>query len=433
MNKTLKIVLACSLAANVVFAFGIIGGFFSFPNPTPSQTSNANHAGKAAASSLSPESAKEIKALLAGAEPETLRDQLNALGLPQELARAIVNARIWNHYKERERAITHRRADELNRRPYWQQNKNTPEDLALRRAEQTELRELRRSADEEARRVLGSGDNIYAQMRMSYLPPEKIEHMGSIERDYSDLRSQTYEEMSGFRMPDDAEKLKLLDEEKQNDILALLSPEEREMHDLRNSQTAQRVQSQYNNVSLSEAEYKTIYSLQKSIDEKYDTSALSMMMAYGNSIDHSALSEIYRARSEAQKEVDSQIKEIIGPERWAGYELNQRSDYRSLQSAAQRFNLSNDSVAQTYQTRNDVAGEAKRISDDKNLNATQKNAAYAALAEQASNQIRATLGDDIGNAYINNSLSWLKNLPKGGTVHIDERGNVYVAAPRPQR
>ena len=81
--------------------------------------------------------------------------------------------------------------------------------------------------------------------------------------------------------------------------------------------------------------------------------------------------------------------------------------------------------------RNDTASEAKRISDDAILSNDQKNAAYAALAEQASAQIKSVLGDDVGDAYINNALAWLKDLPKGGNVKIDAKGNVSVSQPKP--
>ena len=122
---------------------------------------------------------------------------------------------------------------------------------------------------------------------------------------------------------------------------------------------------------------------------------------------------------------------MLGDARYAEYVRGQRQDYKTLQAAAERFNLGADTVAQTYQVREDTAGEAKRISDDKNLDAAQKAEAYAALAEQATAQIRAALGGEVGDAYISNALPWLKNLPKGGNVTIDSGGNVRVSQPKP--
>jgi len=136
------------------------------------------------------------------------------------------------------------------------------------------------------------------------------------------------------------------------------------------------------------------------------------------------------ARAQAQKELDAQIKSALGDERYADYQRAQRSDYQTLQAAAQRFDLSSETVAQTYQVREDTAAAAQQISNDKNLNADEKNQAYSALADQATAQIRASLGDEVGDAYINNALQWLKQLPQGGTVRVSEDGgNVYVSPP----
>ncbi|MDR1011001.1 MAG: hypothetical protein LBM04_07705, partial [Opitutaceae bacterium] len=137
------------------------------------------------------------------------------------------------------------------------------------------------------------------------------------------------------------------------------------------------------------------------------------------------------ARAEEQKNIDAQIKDMLGDARYAEYVRGQRQDYQTLQAAAQRFNLSVDTVAQTYQAREDAADGAKRISDDKSLDDAGKKEAYAALAARATGQIREALGDEVGDAYINNALGWLKNLPKGGTVKIDSQGNVSVTPPKP--
>lgn len=146
------------------------------------------------------------------------------------------------------------------------------------------------------------------------------------------------------------------------------------------------------------------------------------------SADYSGISK--SERDAAQNEVDAQIRDALGAERYASFLRAQRDDYQTLQAAARRFNLGAETVAQTYQVREVTAVEAKRISDDKSLDAGQKVEAYAALAEQATAQIRASLGDEVGDAYINNALPWLKNLPKGGNVTINERGNVSVSQPK---
>ena len=436
MSKILKIILVCSLAANAVWAIGTMGGYFSSAKSSSKNAHTAATAAKAAAKSadaLSPEAAQELKTLLSEADPVTLRDRLNAIGLPKEQVRTLVAERIYSRYNERIREINKEQTEVFTQHPYWQQWSLSAEERERQRAQQSELQKLGLAVRDEVIKVLGPDENPfpYSRSRNAFLPPEKAAQMEAIERDYNEMRSQLYGDMSGFPMPGDSEKMKLLEEEQRNDTLALLSPEEREMNDLRNSRSAQTVQSQYSNrLKMSEDEYKAVYALQKSLDDTYDMSR--MLDGAGNITDRDAWNEMMNARSKAQEEMQAQIKDMVGPERWAEYMQSQNPDYYMLQAAARRFNLSDDTVAQTYQARTNAANEVKRISDDKTLSETQKNEAYSELSERAMNQIRATLGDDVGNAYIDRALPWLKKLPDGGRINFDDRGNVYVTPSRRQ-
>ena len=413
MNKTLKIVLVLSLAANAIWLLGSVAGYFSV---TKTPAINAGPGMNA-----TPQAAKEINALLSTSDMVALRDKLKAMGLSDDVVRSIVGARISSRYNARAREIFQAAIENAKQQPYWRGSLGFSSFMSLSPEQQKELRELGREASQESKRVLGDSDisYSYSSLRYPFLSPEKAQQLRDIESDYGELRLQIMQEMSGFRMPGDSEKLKLLDTEKERDLQAALTPEEREANNLRNSPTAASLKRKLAGFDATEDEYKTIFALQNALDEKYPTSSLG----YVGGAD---MTELFRARSEAQKEVDSQIQAALGSDRYAEYVRATRSDYQSLMAAAQRFNLSADTVAQTYQARDAAAGDARRISDDKSLSAEEKTQAYAALAEQAQGQIRAALGDEVGDAYINNALPWLKNLPKGGRVMVDSRGNVHL-------
>ena len=431
MNKTLKIILVCSLAANAIWAIGAISGYFSSAKLSSKNTSSIV-SGKTAAKSadgLSPEAAKELKTLLTEADPVTLRDRLTALGLPKEQVRKLVTDRIMSRYNEKSREIDKAKGD----RPYWQQWYVSAEERERMNSQWRELQTLLRVARDEIYKVLGSDENniFDPHLRTAFLPPEKAAQLNAIDHDYNDMRTQLFDEMSGFSMPGDKERLKVLEDEKQRDMLALMTPEEREMNDLRNSQSAQTVQSRFGaRFKLSEDEYKAIYAMQKSIDETYDKSRAED--GVGRISDPETWARMIQGRVKAEEEMVAQVKDMVGSERWEEYLRYQRSDYDMLQAAARRFNFSDDTVAQTYQTRTNAANEAKRISDDTTLSEAQKTAAYSELSARAINQIRASLGDDVGNAYIDRALPWLKKLPAGGRINVDERGNVFLSSPRAQ-
>jgi len=293
--------------------------------------------------------------------------------------------------------------------------------------QEKELSALGREVRKQVNQVLGADGEIptYSQIRYAFLSPDKAEQLSELWSDYYELRDQAKREMSGFHLPSDDAKLKLIDDEEKRDMEALLTPEEKKAYDLRNSETARQVQGALAGFDASQEEYDVIYALKQGLEEKYPMNTY-LMSLYGGA----DVAEFRQARNAAEKEVNAQIKQTLGDARYADYARGQRQDYQTLQAAAQRFNLSAETVAQTYQVRDDAANQAKQISDDKNLSVEQKNAAYAALAEQASAQSKTALGDEIGDAYINNALVWLKNLPKGGRVVIGPKGDVYVAEPR---
>ena len=429
MNKPVKLVLIFSIAVNASWVVGVAAGWLSFGKKSSDADAQAQAgANVSGAGAFSPKAAKEAAALLATDDAAMLRDKLRSLDLPEDVVQAIVKARIWSRYDAHWRETTEASRQEALQRPYWRTSPR--EDGKVFMSDQwRELVTLWHETDKQTKQILGKNDRDppgYFEMRYAFLPSDKAEQLQGIQFDYNQMRSKVSEETSGFSMPGDDAKLKLLDEEYKRDVAALLTPDEKTADDLRNSSTASRLQRAFAGFDGTEEEYMTIFALQQGLDEKYTSDAAMAARMSG-----ADMTEYDRAQAEAQKAVDAQIKETLGDARYAEYVRGQRGDYRTLLAAAQRFNLDADTVAQTYQARDDAANEAQRISDDTSLSTAQKNEAYAALAEQATGQIRETLGDDVGDAYINNALVWLKNLPKGGSVTVDEKGNVKVSQPKP--
>ncbi|OAM90853.1 hypothetical protein AW736_05990 [Termitidicoccus mucosus] len=411
-----------SIVVNVVLFVGFEAGYISIKKSsvdgTPPKHKDSNV--------FSSEAAKATKALLTTDDMTALRDTLRTLGLPDDVAREIVKARIASRHTARLREIGYA-ALEAARQPYWRPKRNYTGGLLGYSSEQNqEMRDINREVENEVTQLFGTDKASASVSKYAFLPPEKSMQLSELESDYLDLKIRASIEMAGFGMPGDEEKLKLIDKENERDKLALLTPEEKEADELRNSSTARRMKDNLAGFDMSEEEYKAIFALRHALDEKFYDSIAWRVAALGG-----GLSELRKARDEEQKSVEARIKDMLGDARYAEYVRGQRQDYQSLIAAAERFNLGADTVAQTYQVRNDTASEAKRISDDAILSNDQKNAAYAALAEQASAQIKSALGDDVGDAYINNALAWLKNLPKGGNVKIDAKGNISVSQPKP--
>jgi len=434
MTKTLKLILLLSLAANALLLLGVAAGLFSLGKPAATAHTVAKRA--PTNKTLSPEAATAATALLTLDDPAALRDRLRAMGLSEDMVRTIVTASIKSRHAARLREIDNEAVEAFQKKPYWQHNVGGVTKSWYWTAEQIKEQDaISRDEQEQIKQVLGEDGatgitdirTLYAaQALMNYsafLPPEKAARLSGIDRDYDDLRTQMLVEMAGFRMPGDDAKLKLLDDEKQRDIQALLTLDEQAAMKLHDSPSASLLQGTFSAFDGTEEEYKAIFALKSASTEKF-MEALSMS-SYGG-VDVS-----YQKQFAEEETIEAQIKTLLGDERYAQYQRAERGDYSSLLAAAQRFNLSPETVSQTYQARDDAVTEAMRISSDESLTTGQRKQAYAALTEQATAQIRATLGDDIGDAYIDNALDWFKQLSKGGTVHtLPKTGDVFVVPPR---
>ena len=428
MNKTLKLVLILSLVANAVWLLGSAAGFFSFGKPPDA---NARARSTAVADkTLSPEAAKTAVALLSTDDMAALHDRLREMGLPNNVVSAIVKGRIDSRYAARIREIDKAGLDALRQTPYWRAKFDPTGVMPTHYSGEydKELSAINREKRTQFREILGDdGDTGLTRAIYPFLPDDKVARLSDIQSDYYDLRTQMIREMAGFRMPEDEAKLKMLDEEQHRDTQALLTPDEQMASNSRNSFIAAKLQQTFAGFDGTEEEYKAIFALQDAVVKKYDMT--STMSLYGGVNTQDQSSEL----SDALQGVETQIKDMLGDERYAEYQRAQRWDYQTLQAAAQRFDLAPETVSQAYQARDNAATEAQRISDDNDMDADQKTQAYIALAEQATAQIRAALGDNVGDAYINNALGWLKNLPKGGTVQTDNLGNVRLTPPKPAK
>jgi hypothetical protein len=421
MSNPLKTLLAVSLSLNAILLFGMIGVYFSCKG-TSRGTAAGDNMNETPMSVVGTRAAARLPA---SDDPAALRDALKRLGLPDDVVREMVRGYLFGRVEARRGEIL---AEAASARPYWQRR---PGSWLPYSAEQLrELSELQRNAEEQMGRLFGADSILsgWEKARYDFLPVEKAARLRSLESDYRDMRNLILQEMAGFKTADDTVRLALLEKEKESDLLALLTPEEREAYELRHSSTAAGLKAETTGFAMTEDEYKMLHALHRELDEKYPYPSAEDVVTGGVTPDYA---KIFAARREAEKKMEEQLKESLGAERYADYERGTRKDYQSLQAAAERFNLSAETVSRAYDARTAAVDEAVRISDDKSLTAEQKKEKYEAVAGEAIEKIRASLGNEIGDAYINNSLGWLKELPKGGRVSISQNGAVRVSQPRP--
>lgn len=418
--KALPLLLAASLVANAALVTTVV---IHSPDKTTaaaakgdgtrkSKTSTARAGGKVTADDL-------VSALNAN-DPEALRDILQAAGLSDEMVRSFVQMRIWKRYEDRFKALQPK--PDPNK-PWW---KDDPRQNGWyggnqTKAQRDEMRKLQREVKDESERILGpdknnSGMGGWRDQRLGFLPAEKRKQLQDIQQDYQELMGEVQQNMQGFQLPSDREKLRYLQAEQKRDMEAIMSPEERQAYDLRMSQTAQNLRWQMTRFDATEAEYMKIFPLQKAFDDQYNYND-----PYGGNVDRGP--DFWKQRQEAEKQLKEQMKAVVGEDRYKEFLRSQDGDYQQLQAAARRMELPPETATRVYALRDDVTAAAKQIADNPNIAADQKKQALVTLADSTRDKVRAALGQEAADAYLKNGMGWLKEIGKGNIVTFNQEGN----------
>lgn len=366
----------------------------------------------------------------AGLNPGDLRGlvaRLRAAGFPPSTIRAIVSAQVTEQTRSKYLELS----AQLETKPFWATDGsnyglNDPKSIAL-------FRELGREHNRMIKDALGpdfptNDDEIgdYQRRRYGNLPKDKTDQLQRISEDYDDLRQQATTAARGLMLPEDREKLALLEKEKRADLAQLLSPQEMEDYLMRTSNTTMQLRTALTAFNASEAEFRAIYQVKQAFDEKYSNRAF---------YDAEAMKE----RTAAQAQVAEQLKASLGEARYAEYARTSDRGFQAINRIAQQANLPPATAIQAYDLRTNASKESNRIYADTALSTDQKRAALASLAQNTRTQLGTTLGAEAGGTYLKIAEDWLGRIERGGAVTFTEGGGTSsrtlpttrTAAPNP--
>ena len=414
--KPLPLLLVASLVANAAFVTTqvIRTSSPSTESGAPTTVSASKSTSSAGKQNASGDTRADIVTALKADNPEALRDLLRDAGIPDETVRSMVGSVIWNRYRDRMKALQPK-PDAT--KPWWKNDQNWYGNMT--REQRAEQRRIQREANDESIRVLGKPkDGNYwgwQDTRLSFLPEEKRKDFQEIEQDYQDLINEVQQEMQGFTLPSDTEKIRFLQEEKKRDLAAILTPAELADYELRMSNTAQQLRWKMTRFDGTEEEYRKVFALQQAFDASQQTDA------YGNPINQSP--DDWKKRQEAEKQLGAQIKEALGADRYAEYVRSQNHEYQQLASATKRLALPPQTATQVFNLRYEIAEESKRIADNTNLSSDQKKQALAEIAKKTREQVRTSLGAEASEVYLKSGMSWLNTVEQGQVITFSETGN----------
>jgi hypothetical protein len=344
-----------------------------------------------------------------------LRDGLRAAGFPPDMVREIIQSRVWAQLRESINALV----PPADTTAHWWTNDVDANEQAslLARENRDQIDALEKQARAQLIELLGpaSSEELGLSPQLAFLPLEKRVQIQKIEDDYNELNSQIHEESRDFRTPADDAKLRLLADERQKDILSVMSPEEQKTYELRSSPTAQMLHWDLAKFKVTEAEYRAIFPLQKAFDERFTANDPF------STASTDAPSWTYETRNAEDEKLKQAIRNIIGEERYLLAIRKETNDWRMLEGAARRFNLPAETPERLYALRETASATSRQIVDNPALSAETKKQALADLATQTRKQVRSGLGEEAAAAYFKNQgMSWLQSLEEGDAVILSK-------------
>lgn len=432
-TRLLAVMLAVSLAGNAALLLRSASAkTVAAPSMAAPKTSLPASAGApgsgAGARAISPEAAAELSRTLSASSLEDFRALLEAAGVEPKLRRQLLQVALTCRYEERFRDGMFPYG-KLMRSEWWRDpsieeyhpagvsaKRRQEDSLALSKQFNAELAAL--LGEELGRLDLDDPDNGWIARRFSGLPKEKAVALHRIEQDYQELEQEIHARAGNFMLPSDEEKIRLLKQEQERDIAALLTPEERAEWELRASSTADRARNHATRYRATEEEYRRIYALQKTFDDAFDFDPFAPAGAREE--------QDWKARQEAEKALEASIRAIVGAERHAEALKRQSSDYSLAVAAVERLDLPADTPDRLYALRAPAAAESRKIATDSRLSPAQKKEALVRLAADTRSQIEASLGKEAATIYQERGgMGWLRALDEGIPIQFSSDSDNY--------
>jgi hypothetical protein len=406
MIKISPLLFIASVVANAAMLFYVVVGGVARQDvgagsrgapdaAAPLQPAPVSTATEAAAGSDEPYAGAWPK--LQSSDLQQLAGRLRQEGFPEIVIREIMREQIFRRVDARWKALD----PEENTRPFWK--------FALNEAEIAKGRaEINRERTQMMQEVFSAETDPnyqamyeWRQRSLDFLPPDKAEQVMALLRKY-DTESRPVT-MLASRSQAENEKLGEIAAALRQDLAMVLTPAELEDYDLRNSRVANALRSQLSVFDPTEQEFRTLYRLQSAYADRLGT-------FFGQ-----PTADQIQARTEAQRQLDAEIKITLGDQRYEEYRRASDYSYREAYKVVARLGLPPATTNQVWEIQQDIQKRAGSL--DRGLSTDERAQQMAALAGEAQTRVTQLLGDAGFQAYREHGGQWMQILqPRPATT-----------------
>src|SRR5690606_22566425 len=150
-------------------------------------------------------------------------------------------------------------------------------------------------------------------------------------------RMQEYVETQEFLgQPIDPVQLGRLRQEMRTELAQILTPPQMEEFLLRYSDTAERMRSELRGLELSPDEFRTWFRLRDPLEHE--------MLMLGNPSNPAVEGRV----ATLQKQLDDSLRQVLGPERYLEYQLNEDPSFRETRERAEQLGANRETMFSIY-------------------------------------------------------------------------------------
>jgi hypothetical protein len=334
-------------------------------------------------------------------------NNLRGIGCPEETVRDIIITDISKLFAKRRAAL---RA-QLQPYKFWQTGDALQNDYSSNPELQKVLQELEKEQRTLVKQLLGVDyktemarywlDENYDDRMYGFLAPEKQDQIKTLQSKFDELEQEVYARSKGMLLDEDQEQLRRIEKQREAELAQVLSPEELEEYQLRNSSTANSMRAQMTGFQPTEEEFRKIFRIQKVFDNDFNSAF---------DVTDNAQAEVKaRAQQEAQDALNDEIKTILGDKRFTEYQRAQDPDYRTLVQVADRFELSRDVANRVFSMKQEAERQKLALEANAQLSDDQRRAALAAIARETQRSVADAMGN-VFKSYYKSAGGWIQNL-----------------------
>jgi hypothetical protein len=330
---------------------------------------------------------------------------LRAIGCPAATVRDVIVADVQDLFSRRVTemvsGVQNRFWDLMTRPKELEQIVNTKgEELkALENERDSMLDELLGPASKRRTPAQEEAELEQSEMRkqfFDFLPAEKVEQCLAVDEKINRLREELSTSQPPLSPSEQAARLKGLQEQQEAAFGQLLAPDELAEYRLRSSRFAD-LRFHLAGTDATEEELRELVRIR----EKFSPVAESKEP----NVDLRAT-----LRAEAQKQQQEELKNILGPERFAQLQRAQDGQFQEIYRLTSRFELPAQIAADAYEMRKEAEAAARRLRADQTMSEAQRNDSLKAIREETERSMAGAFGSAAYAIYRQRWGQWLGQL-----------------------